>query len=359
MLASGLVGRGQENENGPTSLPPGHWRARRHRAAHGNPAHANTSKELAKVVSSSPMHGLLSDHLDLAVDTLRAAVANPVGDPAQDAVTRSALSGVLRIRAFRSGRRDLRDSPDAREAIGLLRASYDVAAARQRRAVMAAWDVGSALLTRYFQTGVREDLDAARFYLEPFRDTGANGPSRILRGRVVHLEAMVPYTMGCSASPAPSPGTWPRLTRRSRVRDGARAMAGMAPYRGADPERPGDRAAAAGGAAGTPDIKGLRDAAREMRAATGAATADEATSPVAALQAGGALATAGFAAQDQALVREAIAQLSRARDQVDPDYGERTRFTGMLGYTSARLYEMTGSADDLQERRRVAGGSRR
>ena len=74
------------------------------------------------------------DHLDLAVDALRSAVANPVGDPAQDAMTRSSLAGVLRIRAFSSGRRDLRDSPDAREAIGLLRAFLRRSAAQQRRA---------------------------------------------------------------------------------------------------------------------------------------------------------------------------------------------------------------------------------
>ena len=100
--------------------------------------------------------------------------------------------------------------------------------------------------------------------------------------------------------------------------------------------------------ADSPDIADLEAATRELRAATSAVPAGEATSPVALLQAGGALAMAGFAARDFTAVREAIARLSRARDQLDPGYGERPRFSGMLGQLSARLYELTGDGADLR-----------
>ena len=143
MLGTGLVIRGQESGSAAdfaaalpfvlsaaAALPTATRRTRIPRR--------NSQRSLSILAD----YGLLSDHLDLAVDALRSAVANPVGDPVQDAITRSALAGVLRIRAFHGGSRDLRDSPDAREAIELLRASYDMAPPGSAERLMAAWDVG-------------------------------------------------------------------------------------------------------------------------------------------------------------------------------------------------------------------------
>jgi hypothetical protein len=179
MLGWGLVGRGQETGN-EADLAAARPFVLSAAAAlpDGDPMHAQTAQDLAKSVSVLAECGLLPDHLDLAVSALRSAVANPVGDPAQDSMTLMQLAGVLRIRAFRGGGRRLRDSPDAREAIELLRASYDLAPAGSPARPLAAWGVGSALLTRYFQTGIREDLDAARFYLDAARDSGGRARAR-------------------------------------------------------------------------------------------------------------------------------------------------------------------------------------
>lgn len=350
MLGFGLVGRGQENENATdfaaarpvvlsaaTALP------------NGDPTHAHTAKELAKSISVLAEYGLLSDHLDLAVDTLRSAVANPVGDPAQDSITRSSLAGVLRIRAFRSGSRDLRDSPDAREAIELLRASYDMAPPGSAERLMAGWEVGSALLTRFFQTGVREDLDAAQFYLDAARNAEAADPTGALRERFVHNEAVTAYTIGALSLARGFDGN---VTALDEAVDGFQTALAHWPDWHPFAARTRSELATARmlrvARGDSPDFEGLREAIRELRAATSAVPASEATSPVALLQAAGALAAAGLASRDTTVLREAIAQLSRARDQVDPGYGERLRFTAMLGRVSAILYELTRSPTDLR-----------
>jgi hypothetical protein len=354
MLGAGLVIRGQESGNA-TDFATDFATARplvlsaAAALPYGDPAHAHTAQELATLVSILAEYGLLSDHLDLAVDALRSAVANPVGDPVQDSMSRSGLAGVLRIRAFRGGSRDLRDSPDAREAIELLRASYDMAPPGSAAWLIAAWGVGSALLTRYFQTGIREDLDAAQFYLDAARDAGSAGPAEALRGLVVHHEATVAYTMGALGLARGMNGDVAAL---DEAIDGFQAALGEWPDWHPFAARTRSDLATAQLrrvlCADSPDIEDIREAVREMRAATGAVPTSEVTSPVALLQAGGALAAAGLASRDTVVVREAIAQLSRARDQLGPRYGERPRFTGMLGQVSASLYELTRSNADLR-----------
>ena len=351
LLGTGLVIRGQESGNAAdfaVALP--YVLSAAAALPDGDPAHAHTAQELAKSVSILAEYGLLSDYLDLAVDTLRSAVANPVGDPVQDAMTRSELAGVLRIRAFHGGSRDLRDSPDAREAIELLRASYDLAPPGSAEWLIAAWEVGGTLLTRYFQTGIREDLDAAQFYLDAARDAQAAAPAGALHGHVAHHEAVVAYAMGALGL---ARGMHGDVAALDGAIDGFRAALGEWP--GWHPFAARTRSDLATARllrvlhADSPGIGDIREALREMRAATAAVPASEATSPVALLQAGGALAAVGLASQDAVVVREAIGQLSRARDQLGPGYGERPRFTGMLGYVSASLYELTRLKADLRD----------
>jgi hypothetical protein len=351
MLGAGLVIRGQESNNRAdlkAALP--HVLGAAATLTRGDPAHAHTAKELATSLSILAEYGLLSDQLDLVVDALRSAVATSVGDPAQDAMTRMALAGVLRIRAFKDGSRDLRDSPDVREAIVLLRASYELAPPGSVARLLAAWEIGGVLLTRYFQTGIREDLDAAQFYLDAASDAEASLPAEELRGQVVHHEAVVTYT---KAALDYARGMNGDVAALDRAIDGFQAALGQWP--GWHPFATRTRSDLASvrllRALHTdfPSIENIREALREMRAATDAVPASEAASPVALLQVGGALAAAGIASRDSIVLREAIAQLSRARAQLGPEYGERPRFTAMLGLASTSLYELTGSKADLRD----------
>jgi CHAT domain len=351
MLGAGFVGRGQESGN-KTDFEAARPFVLSAAAAlpSGDPEHAHTAQELATMVSILAEYGLLSDHLDLAVDTVRSAVANPVGDPAQDAMTRSLLAEVLRIRAFRGGSRELRDSPDAREAIELLRASYDMARPGSAGWLVAAWEVGSALLTRYFQTGIREDLDAAQFYLNAARDAEATLPAGALRGQFVHHEAVMAYTMGALGLARGMNGDATALDEAiGQFRAALGKWPAWHPYAAQTRSDLATTQLLRKLRADSLNIEDVREAIREMRAATGAVPASAVTSAIALLQAGGALAAAGLAAREATVIREAIAELSRARHQLGPGYGERPRFTGMLGLVATSLYQLTGSQADLRD----------
>ena len=351
MLGAGFVIRGQESGN-KTDFEAARPFVLSAAAAlpSGDPEYAHIAQELAKTVSILAEYGLLSDHLDLAVDTLRSAVANPVGDPAQDAMTLFSLAGVLRIRAFRGGSRELRDSPDAREAIELLRASYDMARPGSAEWLVAAWEVGSVLLTRYFQTGIREDLDAAQFYLNAATDAEAAGPSGALRGQFVHHDAVVAYTMGALGLARGMNGDATALDEAIvHFRTALGTWPAWHPYAAQTRCDLATTQLLRKLRTDSPGIDDVREAIREMRAATGAMPASAATSPIALLQAGGALAAAGLASREAAVVREAIGELSRARHQLGPGYGERPRFTGMLGLVGTSLYQLTGSQADLRD----------
>jgi tetratricopeptide (TPR) repeat protein len=350
LLGAGLVMRGQESGNAAdyAAARPIVLRAAEALPL-GAPEHADTVRELARTLSALADYGLLSDHLDLAVSVLRSAVANPVGNPAQDAIILMGLAGVLRIRAFRSGSRELRDSPDAREAIELLRSAYDTAPAGSVARLIAAWDVGSALLTRYLQTEIREDLDAAQFYLDAAREAEAAGQAGALRGSVTEHDAIVAYTTGLLNLARGMYGDLAALDEAIRYFQTALGQwPDWHPFAARTRVELATARLLRASRAKPPDVAELRAAVRAMRAATGAVPAGEATSPVAVLQAAGAFAMTAQVSGDPVMIREAIAQLSRARDQLDPGYGERLRFTGMLGTVSASLYELTGSEADLR-----------
>jgi hypothetical protein len=350
LLGAGLVARGQESGNAAdfaaarpvllraaTALPP------------GNPEQAGITRELARALSALADYGLLSDHLDLAVTILRSAVASPVGDPAQDAIILKELAGVLRLRAFRSGRRDLRDSPDVREAIGLLRAAYDMAPPGSALRLIVAWDLGSALLTRYLQTGVREDLDAGQFYLDAVKDAEAAGQASVLRGNVTQHDAIVAYTTGLLGLARGMHGDLAALDEAIRNFEAALgAWPDWHPFAARTRSELATARVLRVSRAETLDIVKLTEAVRAMREANAAVPAGEAASPVASLQAGGASAMAGIASGDPDMTRAAIAQLSRARDELGSGYGERPRFTALLGLVSASLYELTGAEADLR-----------
>jgi hypothetical protein len=350
LLGAGLVMRGQESGNAAdyAAARPVVLRAVAALPL-GNPEQADITRELARTLSALADYGLLSDHLDLSVNVLRSAAANPAGDPAQDAIILMGLAGVLRLRAFRSGSRDLRDSPDVREAIDLLRAAYDMTPPGSAVRLIAAWDLGSALLTRYLQTGIREDLDAAQFYLDAVKDAEAAGQASVLRGNVVQHDAIVAYTTGLLGLARGMHGDLAALDEAIR---GFQAALGEWPDWHPFAARTRSELATARvlrvSRAEPLDIAEAREAVRALRDTAGAEPAAEATSPVALLQAGGASAMVGLTSGDPVMTREAIDQLSRVRDQLGPEYGERLRFTGMLGIVSAGLYRLTHVDADLE-----------
>ena len=349
MTGGGLASRGQESGN------PADFAAARSLilsamagVLDGVAASPVTVRVLASWVSVLVEYDLLDDHLDQAVEVLRLAVANPVGDPQADSATLSDLAGILRSRAFRGGPQGLRDSPDAREAIELFRAAHALAPPGSFQQTIAARELGGALLTRYSQAGVREDLDAAQFYLDAAKDAFAAVPSEELRRRFVHHEAEDAHTMAALAFARGMSGDVAAL---DEAVDGFQAA--LAHWPGWHPFAARARNDLATARllrlALRPDApreEDLREASNEIRAA---AAASAPTSPVALLQARGAAATAALLARDEPAIREAMAGVARARDEVDPGYGERVRFTALLGLASALLSELTRSQADLHD----------
>ncbi len=285
--------------------------------------------------------GMNTEHVDRAISVLRVVTGQPALDASIEAMMRGALGVLLGQRASFTGRGD-----DLDEGISHMVASYELAPPGHEYRAAVGVNLASALLTRFIARGQAEDLDATRFYLDMASAlTGAAGDKvrplmadaavsiavnrgmlrtiEGLRGDAAALDdAVADLEVALAMVPAAHP-------HRSRIHCelslalALRAQSGRA--------RPAD----------------LDEATRHAMAAVEDLPDGHLIRPVALLRASGALIGTAAAAADRPRLRDAISYTARALGEVDPRFGDRFRFVGLLSAAAVALHRLTGDVADL------------
>jgi tetratricopeptide (TPR) repeat protein len=303
----------------------------------GDPRWSEVTQTLATSMFILFNLGVMTDHSDLGVDLLRAAVQYPVADLERAAMARAALGAALYIRAFGQGR-----SRDARDGIVHLTAAHDLAPPGSVVRIMIAWNLGSSLLGTFLQTGNREDLQAACFYLDLVESQMSAGAAAELDQLVANRDVNIAAVRGLVGIARGLDGDAAALD--DGVRSLRTAVALLPPGHPSAVRLRGDLGLALTMQAsrGTARPAQLQEALRELHAAAAATPTGHFMHVWMRLRAGAALAIAGLSARDPGMVREAIDTLVRLRGEQDPGFGEMPRITGLLAHINLELYPMTG-----------------
>ena len=287
--------------------------------------------------------GAMAGHLDQAIEFLGAAAGQPDDDPDRAAMTRAGL-GLLLIQR---GGQD-QGSRDVGDGITHLVAAHDLARPGSAVRMMISWNLGSALLTRFGLRGDRQDLDAARFYLDVPRDQ-APAARAAMADLVADFDLISTANRGVLCAVKGMDGDVQAIDEGI---DSLRAAIAMAPA--GHPQHARLRSDL--GLAliqryvhGEMSTAGLREAVRELDAGAAGIPAGHPMRTLAVFRAGSALGIMGIAAQDPRLLRQGIGHLSRVLTELDPIFGERVRVVALLGMTSAELHRLTGDPADRDD----------
>jgi len=303
---------------------------------------------LASALAGVAQAGMLAEHLDAAIDLLREATKRVV-DGDRGAQLRAALGLALLARGT-----DERGS-DIKEGMKLLQEAHDIAPVGSATRVWVAMNLGAHLVGEFGKTGDRQQLQAARFYLNAAdqdyrgRDTKTERGSGVRAADIPHLEAQLAANRGsiCAAEamagetakaeeavsafqlsldllPAGHP-----LEARTRC-DVALTRFMLASFR--DPE-----------GRGGPE---LRAAVRELDAAARLLPAGHMWYPLVRMRAAGALAAIALRAEDPEELRTAVGKLTDLGRQLSPGSEAFSRCIGLLGFACAELYRLTSQAAD-------------
>jgi hypothetical protein len=287
--------------------------------------------------------GAMAGHLDQAIEFLGAAAGRPDEDPDRAAMTRAGLGFLL----IQRGGQD-QGSRDVGDGIAHLVAAHDLALPGSAVRMMISWNLGSALLTRFGLRGDRQDLDAARFYLDVPRDQ-APASWAAVSDLVPDFDLISTANQGVLCAVKGMDGDVQAIDQGI---DSFRAAIAMAPA--GHPQRARLRSDLGlaliqryvHGGMSTADI---REAVRELDAGVACIPAGHPMRTLAMFRAGGALGILGIAAQDPPLLRRAIGHLSRVLTELDPIFGERVRVVGLLGMVTAELHRLTGDPADRDD----------
>lgn len=221
--------------------------------------------------------------------------------------------------------------------------------------IWVALNLGSLLAGQFFVTGDRQQLKAARFYLDlcerVYRGLSLEtGPVPSLRaGDIPHLDALLAANSGLIA------------IARAIDGDAAAAAEGINAFRAAlDLLPPGhphaiklrsDLALAHLMQAAHTDspqrgITEIRMAMTELDATARALPVGHLVRASAQLRAGGGLVALGLRTGNVATLRDGIAYLSRLHGDLSPRTDARLRCVGVLGFISAELYGLTSLPAD-------------
>jgi hypothetical protein len=307
-----------------------------------DPGWSEVRQTLASAISILASSGLMTEHLDLAVDLERAAVAQPSADAERAAMHRAGLGTALIARAF--GRRE----PEFREGIGHLVAAHEMAPPGSSVRALITWNLASALVTRYFTTGDRQALQAARFYLDLVHE-GESAGRTAMGGLAPDRDALLAAVTGITAVARGMDGDVAALDEGVA---GLRTALGLLP-----PGHPmagrlrSDLGLAlltrASRGAGAATAAGFREAQRELDAAVAMIPPSHPMHGFARVRAGDALAAVGLAERDPRVIRQAIGYLARVHGELGPGFGELPRVTSQVGFLHAELYGLTGEPGDL------------
>ncbi len=130
----------------------------------GDPSWDDVARNIGVAMSIAAHMGFESQYFAPAIGLLRDSVTRASGDAERDAATREMLGVLLVEQSF--GAR----SPDAREGIGHLRAAYEIAPPGTATRLRIALNLGILQAGQYCETGDRQQLQAAEFYLAAARE---------------------------------------------------------------------------------------------------------------------------------------------------------------------------------------------
>ena len=307
------------------------------------------AENLALALAGLAHTGMLTGSFDPAIDLLRVAVGqNPAGERG------AYLRGTLGLALL--GRSADEHGAIRREGVEHLRAAHDLAPAGSSTRIWAAMNLGSHLAGEHSRTGDRQQLRAARFYLDAAeqdllgRGAGDRQRPGVRAIDLPNLEATLAMNRGLLNMAEAAAG------------DTAKAEAGISAFRLAlDLLPPGHSLAAQGRCdlalarlmqASSRDPEGggspaLRAAADDLDAAARALPTGHLMQSRARLRAAGALAANGLRARDPGEMRAAVDRLTDLRREAKPRSEVLVRCTGLLGFTCAELYGLTSHAADL------------
>jgi tetratricopeptide (TPR) repeat protein len=305
----------------------------------GDPEWSEIAHTLAAGMSALASLGMDADHLDQAISLLT-TLGRHDPDPARAAMTRGTLGILLVHRAsFTGGGNDLDDG------ITHLTASYEQAPAGHAYRLAAAVNLAGALLTRFFERGQAEDVDAARFYLD-LADMFTGPAGNAIRSLMADVDPAIAANRGILAAIEGMQGNPGRLDNAL-----AELRAALAMLPPAHPHRDRLRCdiglvLALRATRGGDQAADLRAAAAEIAAA--ALPGNHLMRPMTLLRAGSVLAGSAAAAGNPELLRAAISFLSGTLRELDPRFGARFRFVAVLGAAAEALNGMTRDPADLR-----------
>jgi tetratricopeptide (TPR) repeat protein len=342
ILGTMLIGRGQATGSMADIAAAQPWllRAARELPVH-DPQWAETAQTLAASMFGLAAAGLTGPLLDQAIDLLAIVVDRPNPELHVRVLTSAGYGMALLQRAGSTGGR-----ADLDEGIRRLRQAYDLTPDKDVNRLHIAWNLGSALLTRFYQRGSREDLDAAEYYCEMMSPPDA-ATEAALRLQVVHPDVVIAALRGMVKATRGAGGNVALLDEA--VEHFRTALALISPGHPYYDRIQGDlglalmmRGGFRGAAAGD-----LAESAAALDAAAAALPAGHIMKPLTLLRAGGVRAVAGQASGSADLLREAVSRLRTGIDALDPRSRERARFAALLGLVYNALHQITSSRADL------------
>jgi CHAT domain len=313
-----------------------------------DPQYDEVTSHLATAMTGLAHTGLLAAHYGSAIDLLRAA-AGRIADPERGAQFRAFLGLTLIARTY-----DQRGA-DIGAGLEYLKAAHKMAPPGSPTRIWVALNLGSLLAGQFFVTGDRQQLKAARFYLDlcerVYRGLSpGTGPVPGLRaGSIPHLDALLAANSG--------------LISIARAIDGdaAAAAEGINAFRTALEQLPpghphavkvhSDLALAHLLHASREDsaqrsAAEIRLAISELDRTVQALPAGHLMRAATQLRAGGGLVALGLRTGNLATLREGIAYLTRLHGELSPRTDVRLRCVGVLGFISAELYGLTSLPAD-------------
>jgi len=313
-----------------------------------DPDLSEVTYNLAVAESVLAIFGLDLAHSDQAIRLLRAAGEHPSAEPDRAAMIHLALGALLLGRV--TGQR----GPAADEGIEHLTIAFQLVPVGSPTRLMAAWNLGSALATRFYTTGDRQDLQAAQFYLhivDTARSAGAfDGPAGPLAGPDAMFDNIELMSASLRAQIAMARGVDGDLAGLDEAVGNLRTAVGIA-----GPGHPwAGRLRSDLGLAltvrfdyGRRDPADLREAVAELEAAAELIPVGHLLRTMTLTRAAPARWLLARDSRDQGQMRDAIARVVELRADPGPGPGDPTRLTAVLALMHADRYEITGAAADL------------
>jgi hypothetical protein len=300
-----------------------------------DPDYAGETWLLAISLAQLSVLSQLNEDTDRAIEVLT-SIAGPSDDPGGQ--NRAMLGGLLVQRG--SGKQD---DHDLDAGIRYLQEAWELMPDGSASRPAAVQNLASALLSRYHLRRDGQDLDAAGFYLSTFQTLAgpAGGLPADTAALLSALHAKLRLTQAMAAQDVTAAEDGVRHAREALA-----ALPAGHPHRAQVQSDLGTglvlRLAFGGGSE-----QDAEEALLMHRAAVEQAGRGDLPRPVILLQQAVTLAWIGEMRGNREYLARAVAEGMAALDALGPRFGQRARFTTLLGVAQWHLYELTGDAAAL------------